>query len=275
MSGGEEGAFKAVELGEQLQSTPQATPPDPATQPAGMTESGSPSMPSSGAAGGRWVSAVDQFKLRKFFVLRPGTLEHALEDIKVLVKQEEDGNVQSAWLMAELDHWNNELERVVLITDNTLLICKYDFMMLNCEQIQRIPLNYVDRIVHGNFGFPPRSLLKREGEGLRVYWDRTREPTFSSRWNPFAKDYPFCTFTYHPVRSADAKFAALCEIHNFREQLNQAAQRAHAKSPVPGKANGVLVLNQPIIIDAYVGLMSFIGNQNKLGYCLARGNIGF
>lgn len=54
-----------------------------------------------------------------------------------------------------------------------------------------------------------------------------------------------------------------------------AAQKAHSKNPVPGKANGVLVLNQPIVIEAYVGLMSVIGNQNKLGYCLARGNIGF
>ncbi|KPP77685.1 hypothetical protein Z043_102871, partial [Scleropages formosus] len=115
----------------------------------------------------------------------------------------------------------------------------------------------------------------REGRGLRIFWDRMREPSFSSRWNPFAKDYPFATFTYHPVRNADEKFAALCELDDFREQLVQACQNAHAKEPVPGKANGVIVLNQPLVIEAYVGLMSFIGNQNKLGYCLARGNIGF
>lgn len=65
------------------------------------------------------------------------------------------------------------------------------------------------------------------------------------------------------------------QIQNFREQLKDAAQKVHAMKPVPGKANGVLVLNQPIHIEAYVGLMSFLGNQNKLGYCMARGNIGF
>ncbi|XP_029551246.1 tumor protein p63-regulated gene 1 protein [Salmo trutta] len=227
------------------------------------------------AQGNRWTSTLDQFKLKRFFVLRPGTMDQALEDIKSMVNQDEDGDVHGVWLMTEVDHWNNERERVVLITDNSLLICKYDFVMLNCEQIQRIPLNFVDRITHGNFSFPERSLLTREGEGVRVFWDRLREPSFLSKWNPFTTDYPFSTFTYHPVRNIDHRFTALCEIQSFREQLTEAAQKAHLKKPIPGKANGVLVLNQPLLIESYVGLMSFIGNQNKLGYCLARGNIGF
>ncbi|XP_042178777.1 tumor protein p63-regulated gene 1 protein [Oncorhynchus tshawytscha] len=231
--------------------------------------------PDAVAQGNRWTSTLDQFKLKRFFVLRPGTMDQALEDIKALVNQDEDGDVHGVWLMAEVDHWNNERERVVLITDSSLLVCKYDFVMLNCEHIQRIPLNFVDRITHGNFSFPQRSLLTREGEGVRVFWDRLREPSFSSRWNPFTTDYPFSTFTYHPVRNIDQRFTALCEIQSFREQLTEAAQKAHLKQPIPGKANGVLVLNQPLLIESYVGLMSFIGNQNKLGYCLARGNIGF
>uniref|UniRef100_A0A673CQ57 Tumor protein p63 regulated 1 n=1 Tax=Sphaeramia orbicularis TaxID=375764 RepID=A0A673CQ57_9TELE len=205
----------------------------------------------------------------------PGTLNQAIADVKTLVDKEIDGSVHSVWLMAEVDHWNNEKERLVLITDNTFLVIKYDFVMFNCEQIQRIPLNFVDRISHGAFSFPQRSLLQREGEGVRVFWDRLREPTFTSRWNPFTTDFPFITFTYHPVRNVSDMFTALCDIQMFREQLKDAAQRAHTMKPVPGKANGVLVLNQNIHIDAYVGLMSFLGNQNKLGYSMARGNIGF
>nr|XP_029511938.1 tumor protein p63-regulated gene 1-like protein [Oncorhynchus nerka] len=118
-----------------------------------------PTTPDAGAQGNRWTSTLDQFKLKRFFVLRPGTMDQALEDIKALVNQDEDGDVHGVWLMAEVDHWNNERERVVLITDSSLLICKYDFVMLNCEHIQRIPLNFVDRITHGNFSFPQRSLL--------------------------------------------------------------------------------------------------------------------
>ncbi|KAM7388677.1 hypothetical protein PAMP_024837 [Pampus punctatissimus] len=217
----------------------------------------------------------DEFKMKRFFVLRPGTLNQAIKDIEALVDKEVDGNVLSVWLMAEVDHWNNEKERLALITDNSLLVFKYDFVMFNCEQIQRIPLNFVDRITHGTFSFPKRSVLQREGEGVRVFWDRLREPSFTSKWNPFATDLPFITFTSHPVRSISNSFANLCDIQNFREKLKDASQRAHTMKPVPGKANGVLVLNHPILIEAYVGLMSFLGNQNKLGYCVARGNIGF
>ena len=64
------------------------------------------------------------------------------------------------------------------------------------------------------------------------------------------------------------------QIQDFRVRLKAAAEKALLERPVPGKANGVLLLHQPLLIEAYVGLMAMVGNQNKLGYCLARGHIG-
>ncbi|XP_020486246.1 tumor protein p63-regulated gene 1 protein [Labrus bergylta] len=274
-----EEAVPGEEQQKQLDSTSDG-PED--TQPAVRSEDTeerppevgvTPSTPQHGASS--VVSPLNQFRMKRFFVLRPGTLNQAIKDVEALVDKELDGGVRSIWLMAEVDHWNNEKERLVLITNGSLLVCKYDFVMFNCEQIQRIPLNFVDRISHGTFSFPKHSILQREGDGVRVFWDRLREPSFTSRWNPFTTDFPFITFTYHPVRNISDTFTDLCDIQKFREQLRDAAQEVHAVKPVPGKANGVLVLNQNILIDAYVGVMSFLGNQNKLGYCMARGNIGF
>ncbi|XP_024910016.1 tumor protein p63-regulated gene 1 protein isoform X2 [Cynoglossus semilaevis] len=164
------------------------------------------------AAAATVTSSPQQFKTKKFFVLRPGTLNQAIKDVEGLVDKEVDGAIQGFWLVAEVDHWNNEKERIVLITENSLLIVKYDFVMFNCDQIQRIPLNYVDRISHGTFSFPKHSLLQRSGDGVRVFWDRLREPSFISRWNPFATDFPFSTFTYHPVRNTSDTFESLCDV---------------------------------------------------------------
>ncbi|XP_068137314.1 tumor protein p63-regulated gene 1 protein [Hyperolius riggenbachi] len=216
-----------------------------------------------------------QYLMRKFFVARPGAFQQAVDDLSSQILAREKETVHNAWLLTEVDHWNNEKERVVLITDHFIFISKYDFITLCNQEIQKIPLNCIDRICQGPFMFPQNSLDKREGDGLRIHWDKLHEVPFLSRWNPMSREIPYTTFIDHPLRNYSEQFETIGQVSHFAAHLINAVQEAHKANPVPGRANGALILNQPLLIETYVGFMSFIGNRNKLGYSLARGSIGF
>ncbi|GAB5576570.1 tumor protein p63-regulated gene 1 protein isoform X4 [Prionailurus iriomotensis] len=278
---------------------------------------------------------------RKYFVTRPGAIETAMEDLKGHMAKTPGETIQGFWLLTEIDHWNNEKERILLVTDKTLLICKYDFIMLSCVQLQRIPLSAVYRICLGKFVFPGMSLDKkkrmenalpvgrseafssltellqikllldslaqtpssihkgnissqvqtvcsnamrmhrmRQGEGLRIYWGSLEQQSLLSRWNPWSTEVPYATFTEHPMKYTSEKFLEICKksgvtLSGFTSKLVAAIQNAHKNSTGSGRRKGLMVLTEPILIETYMGLMSFIGNRNKLGYSLARGSIGF
>ncbi|XP_077899974.1 tumor protein p63-regulated gene 1 protein [Ictidomys tridecemlineatus] len=212
---------------------------------------------------------------RKYFVTRPGAIETALEDLKGHIAETYGETIQGFWLLTEIDHWNNEKEKILLVTDKTLLICKYDFIMLSCVQVQQVPLSAVYRICLGKFVFPAISLDKRPGEGLRIYWGSPEEQSLLSRWNPWSTEVPYATFTEHPMKYTSEKFLEICKLSEFTSKLVSAIQNARKNSAGSGREKELMVLTQPILIETYTGLMSFIGNRNKLGYSLARGSVGF
>ncbi|KAM5154586.1 tumor protein p63-regulated gene 1 protein isoform 4-T11 [Callospermophilus lateralis] len=118
-------------------------------------------------------------------------------------------------------------------------------------------------------------LTERPGEGLRIYWGSPEEQSLLSRWNPWSTEVPYATFTEHPMKYTSEKFLEICKLSGFTSKLVSAIQNARKNSAGSGREKELMVLTQPILIETYTGLMSFIGNRNKLGYSLARGSVGF
>ncbi|XP_063162309.1 tumor protein p63-regulated gene 1 protein [Candoia aspera] len=218
---------------------------------------------------------AEQYEARRYFVTRPGAFDQAMEDIKAHVMADKGETAHSFWLLTKIDHWNVEKERIAVITDTALLVCKYDFITLKCLEFQRVPLSYIKRICTGPFASPERSLDRKDGEGLRIFWDKQQEPNFFSHWNPWSTNIPYATFMEHPVKNGCLRLSPICQVSAFKAQLAQAVQNAQRMDPVRGSSGGVAVVNEPIVIQTYTGLMAFFENKNKLGYCLARGSIGF
>ncbi|XP_072334840.1 uncharacterized protein [Scyliorhinus torazame] len=118
-------------------------------------------------------------------------------------------------------------------------------------------------------------LTERAGTGLRIQWDKLREPSFLDRWNPWSRQMPFIALTEHPAASKNGTVHPLCQLYSFRVYLTEAVRRAHQTQSLPGRANGVLLLEQPIRIDTYLGLVSSLTNWSQLGYAKPRGTFGF
>ena len=94
---------------------------------------------------------------------------------------------------------------------------------------------------------PAAGVSRRVGEGVRVFWDRLREPSFTSRWNPFTLDYPYMTFTDHPVRATNDKFSTLCDV--------SPANMLTCHPPTPG--GGLKASTEAISLMSFPALFRF------------------
>ncbi|XP_022090109.1 tumor protein p63-regulated gene 1-like protein [Acanthaster planci] len=215
-----------------------------------------------------------------FYASKMGRLESAvLECKKATIKDDMDGEVHGVWLLTEIDHWDNEKERLIIVTSNSLLLVKYDFVAGAVRQFQRINHIAVDALQIGVFSYPQKSLVSpRDGTGLRIIWSHGRQPTFMERWNPFCSTIPWLTLTSHPLEHSGTREAETYQIDPFKNAYIQAINNWRIKQNQAlnnVSSSPVTIVDAPIECDVMLGLASTVHNQSRLGFYRERGGVSF
>ncbi|XP_065174366.1 tumor protein p63-regulated gene 1-like protein [Sycon ciliatum] len=218
---------------------------------------------------------------------------------KTLVDSGVDGDILGMWLLTLVDHWDHDFERIVVLTSNSLLVVKYDFLKMVVSRTTRVAFYTIFRLTTGPFAYPEKSAVpqrsRRAGTGVRIFFKK-EEPSMLQKFNPWTKEMPFVTFSSHIVAreasgtdmrqddirlQVDPFYGRLVEaVRSCRARLitdrrmagvdNDAAAASEAAPP-----ETLEVADEPVTLDVYLGWSAALYNTSQLGFLKNRGFINF
>lgn len=216
----------------------------------------------------------------QFFSTEGNVFEASLSAIRARL-DERDSNIRKSWLLTEINHWDWEKERVVLLTDSNIISVKFNFIQQVVEELKYIPLAYVKEIIYGDFQYPYSYAHTRKGKGLKIVWNK-QDVGFWSRWNIGSSTIPYTILTSHilirrnrsqnPVMQIESVPVELERaMRDFRSRVASAQQTSQAAS-APEEFS---ITESDIVIDYYFGLSALVHNQSYLGFFKKRGAINW
>lgn len=216
---------------------------------------------------------------QKFFSYKESAFDRAVANCKAEhYKEEIDGRITGSWLLSQIDHWDNEREKVVMLTENSLLIYKYNFINNQVDDFSRVSLHIIDTIQIGDFQYPEWSVMPmvssdREHGGVQIKWNHGELPSFGQRWNPWCGTIPWVTLCHHPIiYNPKEHETTIYNVDDFYESLVDAVSKAY-KRKRPGEK--VTVIEGQILIESWASLSSLVYNQSRIGFCKDRNGVAF
>lgn len=216
-----------------------------------------------------------EMETAKYFAIKEGNFDKAVEQCKTdLYYSELDGSYVGAWLLTEIDHWDNEKERLVLLTQKQLILVQYNFITSQITDHRKIPLVNCTRIQSSTLGyggsafaFYRYSTLRSDQLGIRVHWNMPKSPGMLDFWNPWSKDIPFVTLTSHTSVEVNKTSPDSVNFTTFEKSLIAAASSDVSRALATDE--------EPILINVIFGISAMVHNQSKLGFCRERGGVCF
>ncbi|GFT49747.1 tumor protein p63-regulated gene 1-like protein [Nephila pilipes] len=128
-----------------------------------------------GSVGNRQPSATrapHSSSIQDFFAVREGALQKAAEQCRPVLLERIDGELRGIWLLTEIDHWDAEKERLLFLTENSLISLKYDFITLKLLDYVRYPLKQFCQIIIGELKYPEKSLMPKINGAMDFFKQR-------------------------------------------------------------------------------------------------------
>uniref|UniRef100_T1JNA0 RING-type domain-containing protein n=1 Tax=Strigamia maritima TaxID=126957 RepID=T1JNA0_STRMM len=199
-----------------------------------------------------------------------GAFDNAVRSCQPIVLENIDGRFRDAWLLTEIDHWDNEKERLIFLLDKSIIIIKYDFITLKLLDYRRIHLQELDQVSFGQIIYPEKSLMPpKNAMGVRAMWNKGQPIELSKSWNPWSRQIPFITFSAHRLHyNEEGAGVKVYDIEDFKKSFLECIQSL-------SEAQHCVIKEEPIVIENYLGLVSAVHNFTDLGFFKARGRVSF
>ncbi|XP_072943852.1 tumor protein p63-regulated gene 1-like protein isoform X4 [Epargyreus clarus] len=219
----------------------------------------------------RYDVPFNKENIKDFFTFRKGVLETAIQECITALLFPEDGEYLGSWLLTEITLWDNEKERIILLTSRLVMTIKYDFIAMKQLDFKKTYLDDLDTIVIGELVYPPSSLVpERNLRGVRLMWNKGEPLPLKTAWNPFSQDVPFITFASHPIywhKDGGVDERSMYDMETFAQKLQRAVEA------MPSSA--CCIHHSPIVIQSYVGVTSLLHNKTSMGFFKVRGKFSF
>ncbi|XP_050678691.1 tumor protein p63-regulated gene 1-like protein isoform X2 [Leptidea sinapis] len=261
----------------------------------------------------RYDVPFDKDSIKDFFTYRRGVVENAIQECITGLLFPEDGEYLGSWLLTEITLWDNEKERIVLLTSRLVMTIKYDFIAMKQLDFRKTYLDDLDTVVIGELVYPPSSLVPRlNGIATGVTTvvkdcviDRLcGRPTAEDTAKPFDPKYfeprernlrgvrmmwnkgePLSLKTVWNPFSHDVPFITFAshpiywhkdggvEERTTYDMETFAQKLQRAIEAMP--SSSCCIHHSPIVIQSYVGLTSLLHNKTSMGFFKVRGKFSF
>ncbi|KAK0065359.1 tumor protein p63-regulated 1-like protein [Biomphalaria pfeifferi] len=211
---------------------------------------------------------------RSFYCYKETHFEKAVNTVKSIIKPELDGELKSSWLLTEIDHWDFEREKIILLTEYSMFIVKYNFINETLYEYRRVMLHLINAIYIGDFQYPTTSLMPdRKHGGIQIRWDKGEQLSFGQKWNPWCSDIPWVTLSHHPlIYNPKESETVTYNVDEFFESIVTAVSKVFTEKR-PGEK--VKVVEGPILIESYASPASLVFNQGGIGFFRDRNGVSF